>query len=116
VRWLLPVVLAASFSGTSWHVTRIGHQPVGQYGLDVKFHNARDISGFDGCNHFGARYRVDGTRLRFRRLFSTAIGCEALPYPSLTERLMRTRRYKREGRRLELRRSGKTLLVLKLRR
>ena len=121
-RWLLLVVVvallpasasAASFSGTKWRVTRIAGENVAEFKLDVAFANGRDFHGFDGCNHFSARYRVSGSRLRFRHLVSTAIGCEGTTIPGLTERLIRTRRYRLSGRRLELRRDGKTLVVLR---
>jgi heat shock protein HslJ len=113
-RWLLPVVLAASLSGTSWHVTRIAGEPVGEFNLRLHFADRR-VSGNDGCNRYSARYRVTGALIRFRRYVSTAIGCEGTTIPSITDRLRRTRRYRIHGRRLELRRSGKTLVVLKRR-
>src|SRR4051794_36438682 len=122
-RWLLPLVLlallpasasAASLSGTKWKVTRIGGRPVSEFRLELDF-AAREASGNDGCNRYSARYRVDGSRLRFRRLVTTAIGCESLPFPNVAERLIRTRRYRLDGKRLELRRNGKTLVVLKRR-
>jgi heat shock protein HslJ len=122
-RWLLPLVLvallpasasAASFEGTKWKVTRIAGQPVAEFGLKLDFSD-RQVSGNDGCNRYSARYRVTGARIRFRRFISTAIGCEGTTIPSITDRLRRTRRYRLHGKRLELRRSGKTLVVLKRR-
>jgi heat shock protein HslJ len=123
-RWLLPLVLlallpasasASSLTGTKWKVTRIAGDKVSEFNLTVAFGDGRDASGFDGCNHFSARYRVTGSRLRLRRFISTAIGCEGDTIPSLTQRLMRTRRFALTGRRLELRRAGRTLVVLRRR-
>jgi heat shock protein HslJ len=112
---LLPAsASAASLEGTKWKVTRIAGQPVAEFGLKLDFTD-REVSGNDGCNRYSARYRVTGARVRFRRFISTAIGCEGTTIPSITDRLRRTRRYRIHGKRLELRRSGKTLVVLKRR-
>jgi heat shock protein HslJ len=123
-RWLLALVVAtllpavpasaASLAGTHWKVTRIAGEPVGEFGLKLDF-AAREIHGNDGCNTYGARYRVNGSRIRFRRFISTAIGCEGDTIPSITQRLMRARRYVLAGERLKLLRGGRTLVVLKRR-
>jgi heat shock protein HslJ len=125
VRWLLPGALialllaapapAASLSGTQWRVTRIAGQPVAEFKLTLEFPGAEKFAGFDGCNRFGGRYSATATRLRFRGLFSTAIDCEGSTIPGLTQRLLRTRRYRLAGERLELRRRGRTLVVLRRR-
>jgi heat shock protein HslJ len=122
-RWLLPLLLlalipasasAASLEGTKWKVTRIAGQPVAEFNLKLDFTD-REVSGNDGCNLYSARYRVNRARVRFRRFISTAMGCEGGTIPSITDRLRRARRYRVHGKRLELRRNGKTLVVLKRR-
>jgi heat shock protein HslJ len=122
-RWLVAAVLlavfpapasAASLAGTKWKVTRIAGDPVSEFGLKLDF-GEREVSGNDGCNTYSARYRVNGSHVRFRRFISTAIGCEGGTIPSITQRLMRTRRYVLTGRRLKLLRDGRTLVVLRRR-
>jgi heat shock protein HslJ len=106
---------AASLSGTKWRVTRVAGKPVAaELKLTLEFPGAKKFAGYDGCNWFGGRYTATAARLRFRGLFSTAIGCD-FALPGLTTRLLRTRRYRLEGKRLELRRRGRALVVLRRR-
>jgi len=123
-RRLLPLLLlallpapasAASLAGTKWRVVSVqGHAVPRSAGEHLDF-TVRRISGHDGCNGFRGRYRATATRLRFRDIGSTAIGCDGGP-PSISGPLVSTRRYRLSGARLELLgRRGRTLAVLRQR-
>ena len=63
----------------------------------------------------GVRHRATPTRLRFSNVRSTAIGCDGGP-PNVSGPIASTRRYRRNGARLELLgRRGRTLAVLRQR-
>ncbi len=123
-RWLLALVLlallpataeAASLAGTKWRVASVGGDAVPRSAGERLDFTARRISGHDGCNGFRGRYRATATRLRFRDIVSTAIGCDDAP-PSISGPLVTTHRYRLSGDRLELLgRRGRTLAVLRRR-
>jgi hypothetical protein len=123
-RWLLPALLlallpaqasAASLAGTKWRVVSVRGHAVPASARERLDFRARRFGGYDGCNSFGGRYRATATRLRFRDVTSTAIGCEGGP-PSISGPIFRTRRYRISGDRLELQgRRGRTLAVLRRR-
>ena len=73
------------------------------HGAELSF-TARRFTGRSDCNFIQGRYRAATSRLRFREVVSTAIGCEhhgATP-PNFNRALFRTRGYRLTSDRLLL--------------
>ena len=73
------------------------------YHAELSF-GAHRYTGRSDCNYIQGRYRASASRLRFRELISTAIGCEhhgAAP-PNFNRALFRTRGYRITSNRLLL--------------
>jgi heat shock protein HslJ len=63
--------------GTSWELTYVDGRawPVGdQREVTLSFSRER-LGGFNGCNEYGARWRLAGKRLAVGRYLSTMMGC-----------------------------------------
>jgi len=117
---LLPAsASAASLTGTSWRVARVDGKIVKRSAHErLAFPGRHDFTGHGTCgNDFGGHYRATATRLRFRDVITTGVGCAGPgDTPDIAGVLNRTRRYTITGRTLELLgRSGRTLAVLKRR-
>ncbi len=116
---LLPAsASAASLAGTSWRVTRVGGDVVPRSAQErLDFKTTTRFTGRSTCgNSIGGRYRADATRLRFRDVVSSAIGCARPAPPDITGAILHTRGYRVGTRTLELLgRRGRTLAVLRQR-
>ena len=86
---------ASPLAGTSWTVKRVDGRvlPPG-YRAELTFKAHHRIAGRIDCNSIGGHYRAGASRLRFREIVSTAIGCEGPAAPDFGRAMSRTRGYR----------------------
>lgn len=77
-----------TITGKEWVVTAVGDQvaPVGAGGryLTMRFDaEGSRVSGFSGCNQYGASYTLTGDSISFGPVISTKMACEG--YDSLEQ-------------------------------
>ena len=127
MRWLLPgivLLLAACGSGenplaeTEWRLVALGDAgaPAAVVGGDATAEfTAAEMTGWTGCNSYGARYRVRGSELRLDDLRWTEAGCpsEALfrQEQRMQDSLATVERFEVAGERLTLHSEGAQVLV-----
>jgi heat shock protein HslJ len=95
---------ASPLAGTSWVAKRIDGRvlPPG-YRAELTFKAHHRFAGRIDCNRIGGRYSAGASRLRFREVYSTAVGCEGSGSPPDFGRAMsRTRSYRLTPHRLVL--------------
>lgn len=94
---------ASPLAGTSWTVKRVDGRALPRgHGAELTFKAHYRIAGRIDCNSIGGRYRAGASRLRFREIFSTAVGCEGPPAPDFGRAMFRTRFYRLTPHRLLL--------------
>ncbi len=128
MRWLLTcfvLLLAACggeenpLAGTEWRLIELGNAgaPAGVAGGDAgaEFTTDEDMTGWTGCNAYGARYRVQGSELRLDDLRWTEAGCpsDALfrQEQRMQDALATVERFELSGQRLTLHGEGGQALV-----
>lgn len=129
MRWLLLpglVLLLASCSSeansladTEWRLVALGSAaaPAEVVGGDAtaEFTTATDMTGWTGCNAYGARYRVRGSELRLDDLQWTEAGCPSQALFRQEQRmqdlLATVERFEVTGERLTLHSTGGQVLV-----
>ena len=67
-------------TNTEWQLVEMGRagEPAGVRGIDAltaQFTSMEDMTGWTGCNSYGARYSVSGLELRLASLEWTEAGC-----------------------------------------
>ena len=64
-----------SLEGTRWELYAYRKTgPIEDSTITISFEDGQ-INGFSGCNTYGGEYRVDGGRIEFGMLMSTAMAC-----------------------------------------
>jgi heat shock protein HslJ len=128
MRWLLPglmLLLAACGSGeeqladTEWRLVALGDAGapvrVVEGGATAEFTTATDMTGWTGCNSYGARYSVRGSELRLHDLTWTETGCPSQALFRQEQRmqgsLATVERFEVSGERLALHSEGGQVLV-----
>ena len=126
--WLLPglaLLLAACGSGanplaeTEWRLVALGDAsaPAGVVGGDAtaEFTTTTDMTGWTGCNSYGASYSVEGSDLRLDNLMWTEAGCPSQALFQQEQRmqdsLATVERFEVSGERLTLHSEGGQVLV-----
>lgn len=105
---------------TEWRLVSLGDAaaPAGVVGGDptAKFTTAEDITGWTGCNSYGARYSVRGPELRLEDLMWTAAGCPSRDLFRQEQVMLATlaavERFEVSGRRVTFHGDAGQLLVL----
>ena len=128
MRWLLPglaLLLAACGSGenpladTEWRLVALGDAdaPAGVVGDDAtaEFTTAAEMTGWTGCNSYGARYSVRDSELRLDDLGWTEAGCPSQALfrqeQRMQDSLATVERFEVSGERLTLHSEGGQVLV-----
>jgi putative lipoprotein len=66
-----------SIKGTIWQLSSIdGQDAAAGVTSTLTFNDDGNVSGNGGCNSFGGKATVDGSKLKFGDLFSTMMACE----------------------------------------
>ena len=128
MRWLLPglvLLLAACgggenpLAGTEWRLVALGDAdaPAAVVGGEptAEFTSAAEMTGWTGCNSYGARYRVRGSELRLDDLRWTEAGCPSRALfrqeQRMQDSLATVERFELSGERLTLHGEGGQVLV-----
>ena len=128
MRWLLPgivLLLAACgggenpLAGTEWRLVALGDAgaPAAVVGGEptAEFTSAAEMTGWTGCNSYGARYRVRGSELRLDDLRWTEAGCPSRALfrqeQRMQDALATVERFEVSGERLTLHSEGGQVLV-----
>ena len=128
MRWLLPglVLLLAACGGgenplaeTEWRLVALGEAgaPAAVVGGEptAGFTSATEMTGWTGCNSYGARYRVRGPELRLDDLRWTEAGCPSQALfrqeQRMQDALATVERFEVSGERLTLHSEGGQVLV-----
>ena len=129
MRWLLPglvLLLAACggegnpLAGTAWRLVALGDAgaPAEVAGGDAtaRFTTATEMTGWTGCNSYGARYSVRGSELRLDDLTWTERGCPSQALfrqeQRMQDSLATVERFELSGERLTLHSDGGRALIL----
>ena len=128
MRWFLAglvFLLAACGSegnplaGTEWRLVALGNAaaPTGVVGdPTAKFTTATDMTGWTGCNSYGARYSTRDSELRLDGLMWTEAGCPSQALFQQEQRMQglpaTVERFEVSGERLTLHSEGGQALVL----
>ena len=128
MRWLLPgiVLLLAACGGegnpladTEWRLVALGDAgaPAAVVGGDptAEFTTTTDLTGWTGCNAYGASYSVRGSDLRLDELTWTEAGCPSQALFQQEQRMQDSlatiERFEVSGERLTLHSEGGQVLV-----
>ena len=128
MRWLLPglvLLLAACGSGenplagTEWRLVALGDAGAPAAVVEgeptAEFTSAAEMTGWTGCNSYGARYRVRDSELRLDDLRWTEAGCPSRALfrqeQRMQDSLAAVERFEVSGERLTLHSEGGQVLV-----
>jgi heat shock protein HslJ len=67
---------SADLTNTNWSLVSMnGQAPIAGHDLTLKFQSSTQLGGDSGCNSYGGRYVVNGSRISVDQLVSTMRAC-----------------------------------------